>query len=196
MFQGSTVMLPNPDIRVEKVWSFQAGFETAELKYVWLKAGVFRHDISDFIDSSGALSVNTGKQQRQGFEAEMKTMTLYNIFLSGGTTFIFAKDRSTGETMLGVPKYTYDAAITYDDKRSFKAVLKGRYIWWNMDVANSAKYSSFIVDLTLTKTLFKIDSHTLEAFTSAHNLFNGRQDTGYWYKTPKKWAEIGLRYKF
>lgn len=195
-YGSSSTFLPNPDLNVERVWSYQAGAETGELKYVWLKASLFRHDINDIIDSSGALSVNAGKQRRQGFELEMKTMSVYNMYLSGGTTYIFAKDRSTGEIIIGVPKYTYDMALNYDDKKSFRAVLKGRYIWWNMDASSEAKYSSFVVDISAAKKIYSYDRHSIEIFASAHNLFNGMQDTGVWYKTPRRWEEVGLRYKF
>jgi vitamin B12 transporter len=49
---GSTVsdwgaFIHNSNLKVEEVWSYQAGIETGILKYVWLKVAGFRHDIKD-----------------------------------------------------------------------------------------------------------------------------------------------------
>ena len=70
-----------PDLEVEKVMSYQIGAETGELKYVWVKISLFRHDLKDVltsIDSDGDgfndKTVNQGRQRRQGFETEIKTM--------------------------------------------------------------------------------------------------------------------------
>ncbi|MCP4692911.1 MAG: TonB-dependent receptor, partial [Desulfobacterales bacterium] len=46
---GALFLDPNPSLDVEKVWSFQAGVESRALKYVWLKATAFHHEIEDAI---------------------------------------------------------------------------------------------------------------------------------------------------
>jgi vitamin B12 transporter len=195
-FGISAAMLPNPDLKVEKVWSYQVGAETAELKYVWLKASLFRHDIRDIIDNSGVMSVNRGKQRMQGFEAEMKTLSYYNIWASAGMTFADIRDLSAGQTAKGLPRYSYDVALNYDDKKSFKAIIRGRYIWWNEYDYNNAKYSTFIFDISAAKRVYTYDRHSLEIFGSLHNVFNDNQYDLYFYKNPRRWAEAGLRYRF
>ena len=124
---------PNPSLKMEKVWSYSAGFETAALKYLWLKTSYFRHDVSDALTSTSLpgdffMTVNGGKQRREGFEVEIKTTPVYNLSLTGGFTFINAKDRTTGEIVKDVPRYSYDIGIQYDDSRIIKALLKGRYL--------------------------------------------------------------------
>jgi vitamin B12 transporter len=187
---------PNPDIKVEKVWSYQAGAETAELKYVWLKASFFRHDVSDIIDSSGVMSANAGKQRRQGIEAEMKTFAWYNFWLSAGAIFVDARDVQTDQVIKGIPRYTYDVALNYDDKKSIKASIHGRYVWWNADADCYARYSSFIFDISAAKRIYTSSKHSFEIFAMGHNLFNGRQYKYDNYMNPRRWAEIGVRYKF
>ncbi len=193
----------NPDLKVEKVMSYQAGAESGELKYVWVKVSLFRHDLKDvlvLIDSDGDgfvdKTVNQGRQRRQGFEAEIKTMPLYNTTFSAGTTYIYAKDRDTGETIKRIPKYTYDLALSYDDMKSFRALLKGRYIWWNAEDFTKSKYSNLVFDLSMSKTLFRSREQVIEAFAVAHNLFNNNQYMAYFYRNSGRWAEAGLRYKF
>jgi vitamin B12 transporter len=136
----------NPDLEVEKVWSYQLGAETGALKYLWLKVSAFRHDIKDAIvdeiiseDPVLFTKVNKGKERRQGMEIEMKTIPVHNATLIAGATFIHTRDMNTGETVRNVPRYTYDIALKYDDEKSFKALFKGHYIWWNADSSYNGK---------------------------------------------------------
>ena len=194
---------PNPNLEVEKVMSYQIGAESGELKYVWVKVSLFRHDLKDvlaLIDTDGDdivdKTVNQGRQRRQGFEAEIKTISIYNTTLSAGTTYISAKDRDTNEVIVRIPKYTYDVALSYDDNKSFRAQLKGRYIWWNAEDFTNSKYSNFVFDLNAAKTVYKQKDQRLEAFLTAHNLFNANQYLSDFYRNARRWAEVGLRYKF
>ncbi|MBZ0155039.1 MAG: TonB-dependent receptor [Alphaproteobacteria bacterium] len=191
----------NPNLEVEKVWSYQAGLETTALRYALLKISLFRHDVSDAIGTervsgSSFTYVNKGRQKRQGMEVEARTVPFYNTSLFAGGTFVDAEDRDTGETIINVPRYTYDFGIRYDDERSLKGLLKGRYLWWNMDSVYGAQYNSFIVDLNLQKTVYLGKGHAVALFVTGHNLFNGSQ---YWftaYKNPSRWWEAGLKYSF
>jgi vitamin B12 transporter len=188
----------NPDLEVEKVWSYQLGFETGVLKYLWLKASAFRHEISnvivDVILSEEPLlwtKTNKGDQRREGIEIEVKTVPYYNMTFSAGTTFI---DISGSSTDLTMPEYTYDLGLEYNDKKSLRAVLKGHYIWWIN--AFDGDYNSFVFDFNVIKILYKKEDHTLEAFLTAHNIFNASQYAIGGYENPGRWIEGGLRYKF
>jgi len=195
--------VPNSDLKMEKVWSIQAGIESTALTYLWLKTTLFRHNISDTIDTEqlpdGTFTfVNKGKQRRQGFEIEAKTIPVYNTSLFGGFAFIDAKDRDTRERLLNVPRYTYDIGIQYNDNKSFKALLKGHYIWWNADPSLNGKYSAFIWDLNLIKKVYVYTDNkkTVEIFLTAHNIFNGSQYSIDVFKNPRRWIEGGMRFKF
>lgn len=196
----------NPNLEPEKVWSYQAGIETGMLRYVWLKITGFRHDIKNGIEP---VSLNPGdpddyywtydnvdKVRRQGMEVQMKTVPLLNTVLFAGATFVHSENRVTGEDIKGVPKYTYDLGVRYDQNRSFSALLQGHYIWFNEDSRLNPKYSSFIFDLNLVKKVYLQKGRTVSVFATAHNIFNGSQ---YWadiYKNASRWFEAGLRYKF
>ena len=188
----------NPDLDVEKVWSYQLGVETGILKYLWLKVSAFRHEISDVIVDK-ILSeepflwtkINEGDQTRQGVEIEIKTMPFYNTTFSAGTTFI---DVSGSGSDTNTPKYTYDLSLEYNDKKSLRALLNGHYIWWIN--AFDGDYNSFVFDLNVIKSICKKENHTLEAFFTAHNIFNASQYAAVHYKNSRRWIEGGLRYKF
>jgi vitamin B12 transporter len=186
---------------MERVWSYSAGFETAALKYLWLKTTYFRNDVSDALTSAilpGGLFmvVNGGKQQREGVEVELKTSPMFNVSLTGGFTFVNAKDKMTGEIVKDVPRYAYDIGVQYDDSRILKALLKGRYVDWNASPDSGGKYDALIWDLNLSKEITLSEAVTAEVFFTAHNLFNGAQYVFSLYQNPRRWFEGGLRFSF
>jgi vitamin B12 transporter len=191
----------NPDLKVEKVTSYQLGMETGLLEYVWLKITAFRHDITDGLIpeevSPGIWSyVNRDKLRRQGIELEMKTVPVYNMILHAGASFIEAKNSVTGEVIKDVPTSSYVVGLQYDDKKSFRALLQGKYIWWNDEAWHLAKYSAMIVDLNMIKTVYQGKASKVDLFLTGHNIFNGSQYWDSWYKNAARWVEAGVRFKF
>lgn len=192
---------PNPDLKMEKVWSYSVGFETAALKYLWLKTTYFRHSVSDalspqILPDERFTTVNGGKQRREGVEVELKTTPVYHLSFTAGFIFTNAKDRTTGEVVKDIPRYVYDMGILYDDSRFLRALLKGRYIDWNASPENNGRYSAMIWDLNLSRKFNLSDSVTGEVFFTAHNLFNGAQYLNDIYQNPRRWFEGGLRFTF
>lgn len=193
--------LPNPALKMEQVWSYSAGFETAALKYLWLKTTYFRHDISDAIvairvSDEFDTNINAGKQRREGVEVELKTMPLFHLSLTGGFTFVNAKDKTTGEIIQNVPRYSYDLGIQYDNSHIIKALIKGRYVDWNASPGAEGKYDALIWDLNLSKELTLSNTVSAELFFTAHNLFNGAQYAFSLYQNPRRWFEGGIRFAF
>jgi vitamin B12 transporter len=198
----------NPNLRPEEVWSYQAGVESGLPKYLWLKVSAFIYDISDAIISVPAdpndpnngitTEINAEKVRRQGVELEMRTVKFYNFTLATAATFVHSKDLTTGEEIQEWPDYTYDVNLKYDDENSFKALLKGRYVWWHLTSDYAAKYNSFIFDLNLIKTIVKKENGALEVFLSGHNIFNGTQYIQAYENAAnaRRWVEAGVRYKF
>jgi vitamin B12 transporter len=194
----------NADLQPEKVWSYQAGVESAFLQYLWAKVSVFRHNISDAIvreqlDATNDVwtDVNKEKVRRQGIEAEIRSKKFYNFTLSAAASFVRSKDMTTGETLHDQPDYTYDLSLKYDDEKSFRALLKGRYVWWHQTQEGFiGNYNAFIFDLNLIKTIFRRQSDSAEVFLTGHNIFNGSSYPDDVFKNARRWFEGGLRYKF
>ena len=129
---GAAFWLPNPDLKVETVWSYQAGIESA-MKHLWMKLTLFRSDVKDKIDwvllGSGDLQVqNVEKERYDILLIEAKTAPVYNTSLSASAEFITAKDLETGEHLPQIPVQVYDIGFKYDDRQSFNALLHGRHI--------------------------------------------------------------------
>ena len=193
--------LGNPDLKMETVWSYQAGVETAALNYVWMKLSVFRNEMRNGIQTitlpSGDLqNQNIGRERRQGAVIEARTKPLYNTSLSAGAEFNTAKDLNTGQTILEVPTQVYDIGLRYDDQQSFKAVLLGRHINWNAPVDDMSQYHSMIIDLNMDKKIFERKNASLEVFATGHNLLNTAQYLKANRPNPKRWLEAGLKFNF
>jgi vitamin B12 transporter len=196
---GGLFLDPNPSLKPEKVWSYQAGVESGMTDYLWMKATVFRHDLNDALEqfaetpSSNAVYLNNGKIKRQGIEFNAETVPLYDISLNAGFTYVRIKPSSGSDT---ANKYAYNLTIKYDDRKSFMAQLFGYYIWWDLDRSAMAKYDTFIWDLNLHKKIYSTEKTNTEIFLTAHNIFNGSHYAYGDTKNPGRWLEAGLRFKF
>lgn len=182
----------DPALKAETVWSYQVGAETGSIKNLWIKLSGYRNDMRDVLSNVQ----NVGKQRRQGLEAALKTVPVYNFSLSAGAEYIDAKDMETGERLQNVPTRVFDLGIRYDNEHVLRALLRGRYIDWNTESAYNGKYGSFIVDMNITKKIYARKSAALEAFANLNNLFNGEQYAYYAYPNPERWYEAGIRCKF
>lgn len=199
----------NPDLKVEKIWSIQAGIESTALRYLWFKSTLFHHNIWDAIDGTlptydpnSGLLINKGKfinkkrQKRQGIEVEIKTVPIvYDTSLFAGFSFIDARDKDTGEKLDAVPKFTYDIGFKYLNKKSLWINLKGHYIYWNPSEDNTQDLN-FIWDINIIKSIQWHNKITVKTFFTIHNIFNGSQYLSDIYKNHKRWIEAGLKYKF
>jgi vitamin B12 transporter len=183
----------NAELKPEKVWSYQLGAETVSLKYVWLKVSAFRHDIDDAIDH--AVRENKDKLRRQGLEVGFRTLPVYHTTFFGGATFIKTKNIDTGDEVRNV-KYTYDVGLKYDDEKTFRALFKGHYIWWNVEDYTNSKYDAMVFDLNLIKKIYTAKDRTAEIFLTGHNIFNGSQYLWDAFKNSGRWIEAGVRFKF
>ncbi|MBA4371451.1 MAG: hypothetical protein C0402_01170 [Thermodesulfovibrio sp.] len=191
----------NPGIKSEKVWAYQVGVETGELKYLWLKASAFRYDISDAIvqefqfDPVFSYSdLNKDKIRRQGIETEIRTLPFHHFTFSAGVAAMQTKNRLTGENITDFPKYTYDASIKYDDKKTLRGLLSGHYIWFNSTRGGS--YNAWVIELNLIKKIYRQENREAELFLTGHNLFDGYQHPSHNYFNAKRWVEAGIRIKF
>jgi len=198
---GGLTLLPNPSLNPEKIMSYQCGGETAVLKYFWLKATLFRHEVEDTLSpnyepppSPYYIIVNGKKTRRQGGEIELQTVPVYNFYFVGGYSYVHYSPPS--ESTATKDSYTYSLGFRYDDNRSFRGELFGHYVWWDLDPSFMAKYHAFIWDLNLTKKIFLQEKTSSELFFTAHNLFNGAQYFSVESENPRRWVEAGIRIKF
>ena len=82
--------------------------------------------------------IDITNQTRQGFEIEARTTPLFNFSLTGGYTYLYAKNSDTGERLQTnsgqtVPPHVVKLALNYDKADlGLRGTLTGNYVWWNM----------------------------------------------------------------
>lgn len=194
--------LPNAiwDNGPQKVRTFQAGFETGDVPYLWIKGTYFRNDLSNVEvvdanpDSPGA---TLRKQVKEGFEVEARTVPVADFFLSGGYTFIDARDKATGARLHDLPEHGAKFGLHYNNSGlGLGGVLTGNWVRWNADPANGAKDNTVLWDLSLTDKLFPKHELSPELFFSIHNIFDQGQYLKSWWQNTGRWVEGGARFKF
>jgi vitamin B12 transporter len=204
-FGDGVFSVPNPGLKMEKVWSYQVGAESALSGYFWGKATLFWHDVRDAISTKespdGAFRyINSEKQRRRGVEVEARTIPFYNTSLSAGYTFVDAEDRNTEKRLPNIARQTVDLGIEYNDRKALLAALKGHYIWWNAEPfaapSMNGRYKAFIWDLNVSRKFYQKESRAIEAFFTAHNIFNGSQYLIGAFPNPRRWLEGGIRVRF
>ncbi len=200
---------PNPDLKPEKVWSYQAGLESNITDYILAKATIFYHDmkesmVKEYFASSGPsgcvagvdcndLTINKGGTKRKGFELEAETVPFYNVSFKGGMAYV---ETTPLPEAVHTWKYSYNLALKYDDRKSFMAQIWGTYKWFISRPESTGKYNDFIWDINLQKKIYSTDKTRTELFLTAHNIFNGSQYDDILVQNPKRWAEVGIRLKF
>jgi vitamin B12 transporter len=195
---GGLFLNPNNSLKEETVWSYQAGMETAALRYLWLKTTLFRHEIDDIFEleptSSGRRFVNQGSGRRQGAEIEIQTLPFYYTTLRAGAAYVCldpANDFGAKDIYAG------NIGITYDNPDLIRAEIFGHYIHWDAQASPESSYGDVIWDLNLSRRIYeKEDKITMDLFLTGHNIFNGDQ-----YLVPEntnagRWFEAGLRTTF
>ena len=199
---GGFFLEPNPSLTPEEVWSYQLGAETGALRYLWLKGTVSHHDLDNALQREpfGAgpptfndLIINSGNVRRRGFELEVETVPLYNASLWGGVSYVRIEPSDTASPS---ENYTYNIGLRYDDKRSFRAELFGHFIWWEEEGPQQMNYDDFVWDLNLNKKITLKENLAIDAFLSAHNLFDGTQYSLAGFENPDRWFEAGIRFRF
>lgn len=196
---GALYIDPNPDLKPEKVWSYQAGVESWVSDYFRVKAAVFHHNMNDaLVDAAppteNALYVNEGNIKRDGIELDIKTAPFNAVSLKTGFAYVH-KRLYLGETT-SEDNYACNLAVRYDDNRSLSARLAGSYIWWDRAKEDNAKYNTVIWDLNINKTIYSTGGTNSEFFLTVHNIFNGSHYTFDQRKNPRRWMEAGLRLSF
>jgi len=186
-----------------RVRTFQAGIESEAVPYLWLKGTYFYNHIWHFQDYWRDPAVFF-TNDFQGFEVEARTVPLAGFSFKGGYTFTEAREKSSGETIKGVPVHLAKLGLSYQEPSLGRdLLLSGRYAWLNMDswdtdhtMSHRPHYNPIIWDLHLTQKLLPERDHSPELFFNVNNIFNGSHYWDYHFKNSGRWIEGGVRFRF
>lgn len=186
--------VPSQNLQPERIWTYQAGFETRRQGLGSLKATLFWHQ-SDGVptyDPAGNQYVNGEGMRRQGVEIEARSIEVHDLSLIGSYTYVYQRP----DTGTRGREYNVKLTLNYDDHQGDNVQLFGNYIWWGAIESPDyfeGRYNTFIWDLSGRKRLPLLDGLDLEAFAVLHNLFSGSQYADTWQKNAPRWLEAGLR---
>ncbi|MGD9159999.1 MAG: TonB-dependent receptor [Desulfobacteraceae bacterium] len=197
---GALFLDPNPLLKSEEIWSYQAGVESA-FTYLWIRASVFLHDMKNGITSepsgegapTNSICVNGGKIRRRGFEMEAETSKIYNLSLKGGLSYVDFEPYGTDGTK---EMYSFFIGLKYDDD-VLHARLFGYYNLYEYNNPALASYvDDFIWDLNINREIHLDGQLAIKLFAAAHNIFNGSQYPFIESRNPGRWFEAGIKFKF
>ncbi|HJV34651.1 TonB-dependent receptor plug domain-containing protein [Geomonas sp.] len=203
--QGFTLPFLITDNGTQKVRTVQAGVETGVIPLLWAKGTFFYNSLRNNQLLGSVNLVNTVDQNNLGFELEARTTPLYGIWLTGGYTYLDARDDKTGKRLQTddsktIPSQIYKMAVNYDQADlGLHGALTGSGVDWNAASGTlfPARSRGIVWDLNLS---WKPASSTLlspELFFTAHNLFDAVQTTSnVLYTNPGRWYEGGARLRF
>lgn len=188
-----------PDLKPERVWSYQAGVETAALSWLWLKVTGFHHDLSHSIewDADAGIYANSGESRRTGFEAEAEAARWAGLTPRGGFAYIHV-DRPDDRRSQDI--YQANAGLSYQGW--LRAELLGHLVWWDMGAGyEEGKHTAFLWDLAASKTVWSRQESAVELFGTVRNLFDGERSDDYGTPgtdrgTQGRWVEAGARLRF
>ena len=202
-------ILPNPNLRPERAWAYSAGFESQELRFLYVKLSGYYHQMTDGIvrvpaDTEGRFTWgNISKFVRKGYDAELGILTPIGLTGYIGTNYNKHENTTGTEAVIltWIPTQTYKAGLKYKiEKLDFFANLRARWIWWNMDPDTAALFNphdkKWIIDFRISKG-FMIQGNTrLGIFLDIFNL----TDQVYWDRSdmpnPRRWGQLGLEVGF
>jgi vitamin B12 transporter len=201
---GALFLDPNPDLKPEAVWSYQAGIESSLSEFVWVKATAFRHELKDALyrdPYAGAppvfndIVVNTGDVTRRGIELQGATVPIHNVSLTAGWCYV----ERIADIKERVRSYMDEVnlGLKYDDRKAFLAQVFGHRVHWDVeDPAVGAKDGTFLWDFNVRYKLPSIARVRPTIFASVHNLFDEGQYSMAITKNPGTWFEAGLACEF
>ncbi|HEY5995646.1 MAG TPA: TonB-dependent receptor plug domain-containing protein [Candidatus Deferrimicrobiaceae bacterium] len=183
-----------------KVDSFQAGVESTDVPYLWIKGTYFNNRLRN-IEATGSFVLSN--QRQEGFEVEARTVPRLGFSLTGGYTFLYANDTDTGERLQTsgaqtVPPHLLKLGLLYDGTElGLRGAINGNYVAWNAAADQPAAGRGMVWDLHLAWRVQPRRELSPELFFSGRNLFSNAQTfrTDI-YPNPDRWFEGGVRWRF
>lgn len=196
-YVGTYTTNPNPDLKPETSWSWDAGIEQILWHGAKIKAAYFENYLSDLIYTQGSGTirnrVNVGKAESSGVEVELEQRFDTWLRLFGDYTYTHATitentdtPSMVGKQMTDVPRHMFNLGVEANHGAA-SGSLVGRYVGKrfgnadNTDTANNVygSYDEFLTaDAKVAYTIEKLVTLSL----AVNNIFDERYYT--YYKSP------------
>jgi vitamin B12 transporter len=194
----------NENLKPETIWSYQAGVEANISNLLRAKLTLFYHDIDDILVEKvisfprAFTTENGGSARTVGGEFEIATNRFKGLSLEAGASYEQTKLLDFTDPLYESARdvYGFNGAVSFDAGRGLRATVKGHYFWWDMIDRWQSDSDGVIVDANVIKEVVKREGLTLDAFFTAHNIFNESSFSDFLHQNPDRWLEAGVRCSF
>jgi vitamin B12 transporter len=204
---GGVYSNPNPDLKAERVTSYQLGVESHAISGISLKLTAFDHRITDFWqwwqatpDFTQGHYQNGGTSERLGMEAEVETNPWHSLTLVANSTYI-VQDSVASVPELSDSDTVNDSStaanliLRYNDQKDWHGELACQYVWW-FSSDTPAQSRDPIWSLNLGRTVYRAAGFSADLYAKVNNLFNGNSEINPLYPIPNRWWLAGMRVNF
>ncbi|MFA5156087.1 MAG: TonB-dependent receptor [Candidatus Omnitrophota bacterium] len=185
---------PNPDIKAERAWVYEAGLESRAIPRLWLKFSLYRSDVRDAISSAQnddnlTYMKNFQRFCRQGLELDSRFEICDGLYFRVSAAFNDIKDTDTDQIVRGGGKarQSFNTAIEYKSKFGLAVSLIGYYNRWNEPADFQPNDRKMLCDLKITQ-----EWKMVSLFFNVHNLNNSRYWADSYFPVPQRYFEGGL----
>ena len=196
----------NPDLKPERVWSYQAGIETDYFANCHLRADFFYHrtyDDWEYVRVNNLyVKHNGGVAERRGFELNGSFRLRPDLTADLGLTHV--RGAESGASGVGTGNsLTFNTKLRYTSKQFGSLTLFGQFMELNDKNYPYSNFDNMIWELHYNRDILNTKTLTANLFVSVRNLFNGDST---WLDSygghddvmlnPERWVEAGLRVSF
>jgi vitamin B12 transporter len=188
----------NPDIKAERAWVYEVGYESRPLSLLWFKLSLYRSEVRDALDSAEnelgqVVKKNFQKFRRQGAEVEYRLKLYTGLYFTGGAAFNDIEDRSTKKTVRGggKPRQSFDTGLEYKNKAGFTAAILGYYDRWNEPASFEPNDRKMLFDLKIRR-----EWKNFSPFLNVYNLTNSKYWADSFFPVPQRYFEGGVNFKW
>ncbi len=185
--------------KLQQIRTVQAGIESTAIPYLWFKVMLFDNEVWNIQTLDRYNVLHLDEQSREGVDMEWRTSSLHGFMLSGGYTFMDARDKKTGKQLSGGesgPRHAVKGALTYQNEEiGLTSVLTGNYSDWNLTTVG-ADSTGMLVDLHVTQKLAPSSDRSPELFFSVRNLLDTKLYQYDFRPAAPRWFEFGGRLRF
>ncbi|MDD3788173.1 MAG: TonB-dependent receptor [Petrimonas sp.] len=184
---GSRIWYGNPDLKPEKVTSYEVGFDQTVFDEGKLSVTAYQNDAKDFFYyvtavppegyTAAQTKTNVGKVKIQGIEVDVSYPLTSQLQVFANYTYNKSKIEEfrentalEGKYLIEVPKHKGSISLVYADPALVDAKISARYVGdrYSNDT-NTAEYESYTVfDLKLSRKL----AENFEAGVAVDDLFD------------------------
>ncbi|WP_026802811.1 TonB-dependent receptor plug domain-containing protein [Aliarcobacter lanthieri] len=211
----NVIILGNDDLKPETSKSYELAYEFYG-EDTTFKAAVFRTDLKDMIETRNISTkttmipgfppkvsiVSTNQYQNiekaniRGFETDFKYDFNESHTINANYTFLKTEDESTNEELEYRPKHTFNLGLSSDFAWGISSYLSANYVGtqYFTDSNNATKKSSgyTVFNAQISKKIFK----DLTARIGVNNIADKKFDDGEPYYLERRFAYVGLNYRF